>query len=101
MDVLAGALDADPATALPAAVQVLKCLKIYGEVGAPEGPTTAEAVLAQQAEAAARLELAGRVTTGDPLQSFMAESDEVPRLAQEHLDRLKAEWAARKVGKIA
>ncbi len=94
LDVLAGALEADPATALPAAVQVLKALKIYGAVDAPTGPTTAEAVLAQQAEAAARRELAGRVPTGDPIEALLAESGEVPRLAQEHLDRLKADWEA-------
>jgi hypothetical protein len=95
LDVLAAALDADQPVALPAAVQVLRCFKFYGQVDAPREPATAEEVLAQQAEAAARAEFAARPSTGDPLQLLLAEGQEVPQLAQKHLERLKAVWATR------
>jgi hypothetical protein len=92
--VLEAALGADLPMALPAAVQVLKCFKFYGSLSGPEGPVTVEAVLAEQAEEAAKAELAARLPTNDPLQSLLAEAQEVPELAQKHLERLRAAWEA-------
>jgi hypothetical protein len=92
--VLEAALGADLPMALQAAAQVLKCFKFYGSLSGPEGPVTVEAVLAEQAEEAAKAELAARLPTGDPLQSLLAEAQEVPELAQKHLERLRAAWEA-------
>jgi hypothetical protein len=101
LDVLAGALDADPATALPAAVQVLKALKIYGTVDAPMGPTSALGVLADRAKANALERLAAMPPETDGVEMLLREHGELPRLAGEEYDRLKAEWEARKGGGIA
>ena len=101
LDVLAGALEADPATALPAAVQVLKALKIYGTVDAPMGPTSALGVLADRARANAQEILAAMPPDLDPLEAILGERAELARLAGEEYDRLKAEWEARKGGEIA
>ena len=101
LDVLAGALEADPATALPAAVQVLKALKIYGTIDAPEGPTSALGVLADRARANAQEILAAMPPDLDPLEAILGERAELARLAGEEYDRLKAEWEARKGGEIA
>ena len=101
LDVLAGALESDPATALPAAIQVLKALKVYGEVGAPQGPTSALGVLADRARASADEKLAAMPPDLDPLETILRRQGEASRLAGEEYDRLKAEWDARNGNEIA
>lgn len=90
LDVLAGALEGEPESALPAAVHVLKALGIYGSVQAPGGPVTEEAVLIAQAEAEASRLLAERPPSGELALDIMAADIERPGMVQEALFRIKA-----------
>lgn len=92
LDVLAGALEGDRETALPAAVHVLKALKVYGEVGAPNGPATVEGVLLAEAEREASRELSERTATLDPVARLLAEQQDRPALVQAVLLRLQAKY---------
>jgi hypothetical protein len=55
---------------LKAAVELLKIVKVHGEVGAPEGATNPEAVLRQRAQAQARSELGDEDPTLAMLRSL-------------------------------
>lgn len=91
LEVIEKALEGRLITALPAAVHVLRAVKVYGEVGAPAGPTTPEAVLARQAEAEARQRLGEEIGKCDALALLMME-EQVPALAREIFNQRKAAW---------
>jgi hypothetical protein len=55
---------------LKAAVELLKIVKVHGEVSAPEGPTDPEMVLRQHAQAQARCELGDEDPTLTMLRSL-------------------------------
>jgi hypothetical protein len=94
-DVLAGALDGPVETSLPAAVHVLKALKVYGNVEAPNGPTSALAVIAVRARANAEVAVAGLCPDTEPIMEAILRPAKIARLAGEEYDRLMEELRSR------
>jgi len=78
---------------LKAAIEVLKIVNLYGQVGVPSGPTDPEEVVWQhaQAEAAAVLRRAGPPV--DPLQALLNEqAGQEAALMRERLHALRQTW---------
>jgi hypothetical protein len=90
---LESALD-DPATALPAAVHVLKATKIFGEVAPPSGATDPELILQLEAETWAREEMKRRKEWKVPPAVFLSHLDDETVFNQKRLDELTEERLA-------
>ena len=85
VDVLEVALDEGDSRA---AVEVLKAIRLYGQVQPPSGPEDAELVRWEEAREWAELEISRKGPSSDPLMDQLIWDSEIARLAHERMEEL-------------
>jgi Helix-turn-helix of insertion element transposase len=73
---------------MKAAVEILKAVKLYGDVGTPKGETAPELVLLQQAEIWAEQEIRRQGPPEDPLVASLVYDGAKARLIKQRLEEL-------------
>ena len=71
------------------AVEVLKAVGLYGQVGPPSGPEDAELVLWEEAKAWAEMEIRKRGPSGNPTLDLLLMEEEMAVLTQQNMKELR------------
>ena len=74
------------------ALEMLKCMQVYGEVGAPTGSDDVDVVIRQDAEEWAKNELAKWPPSGDKIRDLIEYDAQMARLILERCVELWDEW---------
>ena len=74
------------------ALEVLKAVGLYGQVQPPTGPEDAELVLWEEAREWAEMEFKKQRPSIDPLMAFTLGEIEIPALALERMEELRAQF---------